>query len=196
MRTWDLNKLKRIIRCAQHVVVDCLRQRGSFWRSRRLAGRSITVSPSEQTISQLRKLPRYSKAASPRRPSPCFVAFWSQNPNLSDAHNLLGVVLDQTGKTAEAEREYQAAIRLNPRGVSALANLGVLFARTNRSDEAIKTFAAVLRLAPDHPQATLNMGLQLSQRGDDAKALAAIATCCRARSRQLRGSLSSGVDPL
>jgi len=66
----------------------------------------------------------------------------------------------------------ERGIRLNPNGVSALANLGVLLARTNRADEAMKMFAAVLRIAPDHPEATLNLGLQYSIRGDDVRALA------------------------
>ena len=73
---------------------------------------------------------------------------WAGAGILQPVWSLIGA-----GKTIEAEREYHSAIRLNPTGVSALANLGVLLARTNRSDEAIKTFAAVLRLAPDHPLA-------------------------------------------
>jgi len=92
----------------------------------------------------------------------------SQN---SDAHNLLGITLDQQGKVAEAEREYRAAIRFRPNNVSAIANLGVLLAHANRSAEAIKTFESVLRIVPDHPQATLNLGLQSAAAGDDQRAI-------------------------
>ena len=92
----------------------------------------------------------------------------SQN---SDAHNLLGIILDQQGKVAEAEREYRAAIRFKPSNVSAIANLGVLLAHANRSAEAIKTFESVLRMVPDHPQATLNLGLQSAAAGDDKRAI-------------------------
>jgi tetratricopeptide (TPR) repeat protein len=92
-------------------------------------------------------------------------------PNNSDAHNLLGIILNQRNRSAEAEREYRTALRLNPNGVSAMANLGVLLASTNRSAEATKTFEAVLRLVPDHPQATLNLGLQYAARGNDALAV-------------------------
>src|SRR5215471_14034309 len=49
-------------------------------------------------------------------------------PSNSDAHNLLGVVLDQRGNAAEAETEYRAALRSNPDSISARANLGVLLA--------------------------------------------------------------------
>ena len=92
-------------------------------------------------------------------------------PKNPDAHNFLGIVLDQHGKASEAEREYRTAIRLNPNGVSAIANLGVLLARTNRSDEARVAFETVLRMVPNHPQATLNLGLQYSARGDDLRAI-------------------------
>src|SRR6266478_4220834 len=45
-------------------------------------------------------------------------------PSNADAHNLLGVILDQRGDIAQAEQEYRIALRLNPNGVSATANLG------------------------------------------------------------------------
>lgn len=91
-------------------------------------------------------------------------------PSNADAHNLLGVILDQRGQNAAAEREYTEALRLNPRALSARANLGVLLARTGRADEAIKSFEAVLREAPDHPQASLNLGLLYVARGDYGRA--------------------------
>ena len=75
------------------------------------------------------------------------------NPKNADAHNLLGVILDQRSKSAEAEREYRAALRFNPNSISAMANLGVLLAHTQCEDEAVKLFDSVLRLSPNHPQA-------------------------------------------
>jgi len=55
------------------------------------------------------------------------------HPRNAEAHSLLGVILDQRGASAEAEKEYGAALRLKPKLVSALTNLGVLLARTNRT---------------------------------------------------------------
>src|SRR6266567_9374181 len=52
-------------------------------------------------------------------------------PRETEAHILLGIVLDQRGSTADAEREYRAALRAEPKNVSALANLGVLLAHTD-----------------------------------------------------------------
>src|ERR1043166_8976590 len=53
-------------------------------------------------------------------------------PRNAEAHSLLGVILDQRKQTAEAEKEYAAALRLQPKLVSALSNYGVLLARTHR----------------------------------------------------------------
>ncbi|MDQ2921117.1 MAG: tetratricopeptide repeat protein, partial [Acidobacteriota bacterium] len=95
----------------------------------------------------------------------------SAEPRNPDAHNLLGIILDQRSQFKDAEREYRAALQLNPNGISPLANLGVLLARTGRSDEAIRAFESVLQLSPDHPQATLNLGLQYVARGDYVRAV-------------------------
>ena len=88
------------------------------------------------------------------------------NPRNADAHNLLGVILDQRGKTADAEREFRAALRFSPDSVAAMANLGVLLAHAQRDAEAMRLFASVLRLAPNHPQATINLGLLYATRHD------------------------------
>src|SRR5215212_9579257 len=44
----------------------------------------------------------------------------TSHPRNAEAHSLLGVVLDQRGATADAENEYAAALRLQPKLVSAL----------------------------------------------------------------------------
>jgi Flp pilus assembly protein TadD len=92
-------------------------------------------------------------------------------PRNPDAHNLIGVVLDQRGQFKAAETEYRTALRLNRSLISPLANLGVLLARTGRSEEAVRAFETVLTKVPDHPQATLNLGIQYVVRGHYARAL-------------------------
>ena len=92
-------------------------------------------------------------------------------PKNADAHNLLGIVLDQAGKTVEAEREYRTAIRLNPKAFSPLSNLGVLLAKSTRKTEAIRIFETVIRLAPDHPAATINLGFLYNTVGNYPKAV-------------------------
>ena len=71
-------------------------------------------------------------------------------PQNADAHNLLGIVFGELGKSADAEREYKTAIRLNPKAVPPRANLGVLLAKNKRQNEAITAFETVLKLNPNH----------------------------------------------
>lgn len=87
------------------------------------------------------------------------------SPANIDAHNLLGIILDQNGNTKEAEREYRLALKSNPNAVSPLANLAVLLAKTKREPEAIKTFEKVLQLKPNHPQAITNLGFLYNSTG-------------------------------
>ena len=54
------------------------------------------------------------------------------NPRSAEAHSLLGVILDQRGMTAEAEKEYDAALRLKPNLVSCAVEFRCV-ARTNKS---------------------------------------------------------------
>jgi protein O-GlcNAc transferase len=77
----------------------------------------------------------------------------------------------RTPTTGEAEREYRAALRFNPKSVSAMANLGVLLVRSKHEDDAIKMFESVLRIVPDHPQATINLGLLYSSRKNYERAV-------------------------
>src|SRR2546429_358375 len=89
-----------------------------------------TVNTSERLTSDLRDAVALLSAGRPAEAEPIIRSVIARSPGNADAHNLLGIVLDQRGKTPEAEREYRVAIRLNPNGVSALANLGVLLARS------------------------------------------------------------------
>jgi tetratricopeptide (TPR) repeat protein len=148
---------------------------GTATNARRQVAEQTSQAPRHQPItdvaSELRQAAELLQSGRLEQAESILRRLLVANPNNFDAHNLLGIVLDQRGRADEAEREYRSAIRLKPNGVSAQANLGVLLARTNRADEAIKMFAAVLRIAPDHPEATLNLGLQYSIRGDDARSL-------------------------
>src|SRR4029078_1143205 len=79
-------------------------------------------------------------------------------PGNSDAHNLLGIILDQKGQVPAAEKEFRIALRLNPRSITTRAIRGVLLPGTGGTDEAIQLLEAVLQAPPQHPQATLNLG--------------------------------------
>src|SRR3989442_1212396 len=55
-------------------------------------------------------------------------------PMSAEAQNLLGIICDQLGRAAEAEKAYDTALRLEPHLVSARNNLGNLLAREGCRD--------------------------------------------------------------
>jgi len=81
-----------------------------------------------------------------------------QNPNCSMAHNNLGNILIQNGRTLEAMDQYEQAFRLDPEDVEAHYNLASALLRTGRSSEAIDQFEQALRLRPDFAMAHYNLG--------------------------------------
>jgi len=132
---------------------------------------SQTNNSSERIAAELRDAVQLLSAGKLAEAEPIIRSVIASSPGIADAHNLLGVILDQRGRFPEAEREYREALRLNPQGISTRANLGVLLARTGRATEAIAAFESVLQVVPEHPQATLNLGLQYAIRGDDERAI-------------------------
>lgn len=70
------------------------------------------------------------------------------NPALAQAHDMLGVVLEQQGKSAEAATSYAAACSANPGFVEAHLHLGLLHCRQERYDEAVKRLRHVVSLRP------------------------------------------------
>src|SRR5437870_4186373 len=128
-------------------------------KSRNASSTQVSSNANSAPAAELRRAAELLQSGKPDEAEPILRRVIVSNPDNADAHNLLGVILDQRGQTRAAEREYRTSLRLNPNAISAIANLGVLLAHTKRDDEAIKIFEAVLRAAPDHLQATFNLGL-------------------------------------
>src|SRR5713226_7807322 len=93
------------------------------------------------------------------------------SPRSPVTHNVLGVVLDRSGRNDEAFNEFTAAIKLDPNFVSARNNLGRMLAEHGRRTEAIAEFERVLKTDPNHVQAHYNLGALYSDAGDFAKAV-------------------------
>lgn len=81
------------------------------------------------------------------------------------AHDLLGVALNQQGRSDEALREHLESLRLKPAAAIPQNNAGVALQQLGRFDEAIARHQEALRLKPRYPEAFYNLGTALERTG-------------------------------
>jgi len=98
-------------------------------------------------------------------------------PERADAHNMLGLALAGTGRSAEALEQYQRALELRPGYSGALLNRANALVRSGKLEEAITDYRAVMEAAPSDPlpkqalaRALLLRARQLSAQGQPEQA--------------------------
>lgn len=87
------------------------------------------------------------------------------DPNFRDAHNNLGVVLQQFGKFQEAMGYFEKALKIDPNYVGSLNNLGLSFKELSKFQEAMGYFEKALKIDPNFRDANNNLGIVLQQFG-------------------------------
>ena len=94
------------------------------------------------------------------------------NPDFAEAHNNLGVLLDDMGRKEDAEAEYREALRINLDFAVAHYNLGVLLKEMGRKEDAEAEYRDALRINPDYAGAHYNLGILFNDMGrkEDAEA--------------------------
>jgi tetratricopeptide (TPR) repeat protein len=101
-------------------------------------------------------------------------------PYWPDPHNSIGLLFASRGRFNEAEAEYRAAIKINPRFFQAHSNLGRLLLETGRLAEADAALAEALRLNPDFVAARLARAHLRTKQGRPAEAEADYVTATQA----------------
>ena len=94
-----------------------------------------------------------------------YTATLENNPTCWLAHNNLGIVLLQRGRTSEALDHYEQALRINPDYAEAHNNLGNVLLRTGRTLEAIDQYKQALRINPNIAMLHSNLGAALGKMG-------------------------------
>ncbi|MGA2506188.1 MAG: tetratricopeptide repeat protein [Chitinispirillaceae bacterium] len=95
----------------------------------------------------------------------------ARNENCWMAHNNLGLLLADKGRTDEAMAHYQKALEINPNHANAHNNLGTLLAKMGRTDEATAHFLKALEINPDYGDAHFNFGHLLASMGRTDEAM-------------------------
>src|SRR5262249_35987657 len=101
-----------------------------------------------------------------------FVAAQRLNADRPEARSTLGNFLARRGRTAEAEAEYKAALRLNPQFAAGAVNLADLYRPSHRGGEGERGRGAAVAASPRDGGLHHALGLVLTRlkRPDDALA--------------------------
>lgn len=75
------------------------------------------------------------------------------------------LVLEQQGKSAEAETAWRALLKNHPENPEPYAHLGLIEARQEHYREAVPLYRKALALSPSTPELRLNLGLALFKTG-------------------------------
>ena len=92
----------------------------------------------------------------------CYRIILEMQPENFDAHNFLGVSLNELGRLNEAEESYQNAIKFKPDFAEAHYNLAVALIKSKKLSEGIKSYQNAIRFKPDFAEAHYNLGNILS----------------------------------
>jgi tetratricopeptide (TPR) repeat protein len=90
----------------------------------------------------------------------------TKNSNAWLAHGNLGVILLREKKDADAQAEFEAALRIKPDYYEAHCNRGLALASQGRSLEAMAEYRETLRLKPDWPPALVSSAWLLATAED------------------------------
>ena len=93
-------------------------------------------------------------------------------PDYVNAHNNLGIVLNDLGRLDEAVASYRRALSLNPDYAELHYNLGNAYKDQGKLDEAAACYRRALNLKPAYAEAHNNLGVILNDQGrlDEAAA--------------------------
>jgi tetratricopeptide (TPR) repeat protein len=95
----------------------------------------------------------------------------TKNDNCWWAHNNLGHLLSDMGRTDEAMAHFLKAVELNPDYAEAHNNLGVLFEKMGRINEAIAHYQKALECNTNYYETHNNLGLLLADMGRTNEAM-------------------------
>jgi len=110
-------------------------------------------------------------------------------PDLMEAHNNLGLVLQRLGRAQSAKSSYQKAIDLNERYADAHCNMGNILRELGELDDAVTSYQKTLSLNPEYILAHNNLGLIFQKLGKLEEALS-----CFEKAASLRPELADTYE--
>src|ERR1035437_7978161 len=110
------------------------------------------------------------------------MACWSQSARSQNDPGQAAILLEQQGKTTEAEAAWSALSKAHPTNPDPFAHLGLLAARQEQYTEAIAFYRKAMALNPAMPGLRLNLGLALFKDGQYKQAIQTFTPLLKAES--------------
>lgn len=105
----------------------------------------------------------------------------TESPKDPQAAYYLGVAHEQLGDIPAAEKEYRAALALDPKLAEASANLSAILLDGGKTDEALAVADQGLKADPKNPALLVNRALSLESAGNKKEAVLAYGRAVEAR---------------
>ena len=116
-------------------------------------------------------------------------------PEHFDSRHLLGVIYYQRGNHADAVRQIDVALKINPEAAFAHGSRGNALRELKRLDEALVSYDRALALKPDYAEAIHNRGVALQELDRLDEALASYDKAGSCLSPTMRRASSIAVSP-
>ena len=116
-----------------------------------------------------------------------------RNPAAWMADNNLGIILQESGRTAEAIAHYEELLRLKPDYAEGHNNFGIALSDAHRPAEAATQYREALRLHPGYLQAQLNLANLLRDNGQAPAAIAVYHEALRLQPNSAEAHNNLGV---
>jgi tetratricopeptide (TPR) repeat protein len=145
-------------------------RRGALLRPARVAAAALLI---------LLGLLTWRQAGMYRDVETLYRATLARNPAAWMAHNNLGILLEQQGRTDEAIAHYREVLRLRPEFPEGHNNLAVSLANARQAEAAVAEYREAIRLNPRYRDAHLNLANLLRDAGQLEPALAEYAEAIR-----------------
>ena len=126
---------------------------------------SIPNGASSDTAIKSERSPEYDNALSAMKEGQSkqaislFREVINQQPNISNAHLNLGILLLKQQSLNEAENSFQHALRINPNNIYALNQIGILYRKIGNFSKSKASYNKAIDIDSDYAFAHLNLGI-------------------------------------
>jgi tetratricopeptide (TPR) repeat protein len=98
-------------------------------------------------------------------------SYFKNNPQSTQAHNLLGSIYSNENKITKAIQEFEKTLTIDPENFEAYNNLGVLYRKKGKFKQSLKAFQQALAINSESSDVHYNLGNILKSLGKNEHAI-------------------------